>query len=484
MVLRRSIALFALCLWGLPAAASAQAGDLGPAADGLPGAWRVGFANEAPARLTVQGTGGYGFIEGAGAEGGDHHRVAGGLGVAIRPLEWLSFSLGAQGRWDVHPDDDSGFGAPWLAARAGWDLADEFALGFDVRFVGHGEDAPSIDFLGSRLSLRGLFTARPTESVRLGLHAGLRLDGTGRTVDRSGAVQFGPGDQVSLAVTDSDAALIGLAGAIDFGGVELLLEATWEPLFGDAAPSLERSPLRFGVGARAELVTGLALGAMIELTAQPREAVVFSQLVEVEPRVQAMLSLSYRFDFDGDEETAAEEGDDGPDEVDDAPEGTRRVSGRVTDADGAPLAAADVRIVDEAGGELARGTSDPQGAFALDVPEDATGTVEVSAEGYDAYSAPLGGGAAPLSVGLSPTQAVGTLRGLVRSFAGRAVEATVSVDGGEPTQTDEDGVFEVEVTAGAHTVEVTADGYATQQREIQVEPGGVTILNVDLRRQR
>ncbi|MEM6959051.1 MAG: carboxypeptidase-like regulatory domain-containing protein, partial [Myxococcota bacterium] len=77
----------------------------------------------------------------------------------------------------------------------------------------------------------------------------------------------------------------------------------------------------------------------------------------------------------------------------------------------------------------------------------------------------------------------GALRGLVRDFRGRSLEATVRV--GEATaQTDADGVFELNLEAGEHEVTIVSDGFQTQTRTVTVDEGGVTVMNVDMRRGR
>ena len=46
----------------------------------------------------------------------------------------------------------------------------------------------------------------------------------------------------------------------------------------------------------------------------------------------------------------------------------------------------------------------------------------------------------------------------------------------------EQGRFEVDVTPGMHEVRISARGYMTQVRRVQVEENGVTLLNIDLKR--
>jgi hypothetical protein len=76
----------------------------------------------------------------------------------------------------------------------------------------------------------------------------------------------------------------------------------------------------------------------------------------------------------------------------------------------------------------------------------------------------------------------GQLRGLVRSFSGKPLAATIRVEPiGVETKTDADGTFQVEVPPGSYEIVVGAAGHAGQRRPVQVEENGVTILNADLR---
>ena len=175
------------CALGLTARAHADGPDApssgadGP--DALAGTGRVGWATPTHARLSVLGAGGYGFIEGAPPESGDHHRAQGSLAASIRPIPWLAIALGAVGRWDVHPDDAngadaSGLGYPWLVLRGGAELAGGFSLGADARLDVHAGSGATFDPLGSRLQLRGLATFR-TDGFTIGVAGGVQLDGTG-----------------------------------------------------------------------------------------------------------------------------------------------------------------------------------------------------------------------------------------------------------------------------------------------------------------
>ena len=66
----------------------------------------------------------------------------------------------------------------------------------------------------------------------------------------------------------------------------------------------------------------------------------------------------------------------------------------------------------------------------------------------------------------------GTISGIVTDENGNPIAgATVRLDTGETTTTDENGHFEMEATGGDHTVWISADGYRKQELNITVQPG-------------
>src|SRR5581483_3817272 len=83
--------------------------------------------------------------------------------------------------------------------------------------------------------------------------------------------------------------------------------------------------------------------------------------------------------------------------------------------------------------------------------------------------------------------ASGQLRGQVRSFRGSAVTADVEIEPVASAEASvrrlraEAGRFQVDVVPGTYEVRIAAPGYVSQRRRVQVEPNGVTLLNVDLK---
>ena len=85
---------------------------------------------------------------------------------------------------------------------------------------------------------------------------------------------------------------------------------------------------------------------------------------------------------------------------------------------------------------------------------------------------------------VEPEAAQAQIRGTVRSFSGQALSATVSVaPGGLEVAADEHGEFRIDVAPGSYTVQLRARGYRSQTRKVVVDDNGVTVLNVELRKQ-
>ncbi|MEM7605229.1 MAG: carboxypeptidase-like regulatory domain-containing protein [Myxococcota bacterium] len=453
---------------------------------GLDGAHRVSWMTDGPRRLTLLGRAGYGFISEAGDEGGSHQRIQGSFGAAFRAHRLLAFALGATGRLDFHPDDElgsdrSGFGKPWLVARVGGSLGD-FSLGGEVRWELFGGDAPAFDIGASRLALR-LLAAYELGALRLALNAGFRIDGSADIVRSE--QNYRRGDEVSLAANDWNALLFGLAANYSFGSGSLYLEATLEPFIGSDAPSFGQSAIRVGAGARYD-IGAVTLSGGAELALQERTVVNLDAVREVEPLLRIFVGLAYTFDFDYDPSAEGGEGLDGEDREGDDDEDPLNENvifeGLVSGADGG-LGGATLTLVNAEGEVVATTQADDSGTYRFELPAgtEVDGlTLRASGEGYEDFEAPAASGTAVAMVAVTPE---GALRGLVRDFRGRSLEATVRV--GEATaQTDADGVFELNLEAGEHEVTIVSDGFQTQTRTVTVDEGGVTVMNVDMRRGR
>lgn len=458
---------------------------------GLSGGERVGWIDDGAPDLTVAARGGYGFIAEAEGEGGSHQRIDGGLTLAVRPISQLSIAAGMRGRFDFHPDDamgsdSSGFGQPWLAARVGGMLG-KLSLGLEARWDLYGADAPAVDVGASRLAFRGLVGYR-AGNLQLAFNVGYRIDGSDTPL--RGQSTYRRGDAVSLAANGANAVLLGLAANYSFGVASAFLEASFEPFVGSDELGVGDSPLRIAAGARFSVTDALGIQVGLEAALQSREPVNFGALREVEPVIRIFAGLSYSIGLGPEQAIAADAEDmdaedmdaDEPDDADvEEPEDTaRHLRGVVAGPEGA-VAGAEVTILDAEGNIIAATTTDENGAYDVVVPEGAEGLrISVLRSGYAPLEADSSQSASLTLTALPPT---GALRGLVRDFRGRALRATIRV-GEQEVQADRDGVFELELEAGTHPVSIRADGFATQDRSIEVEEGGVTVINIDMRRGR
>ncbi|MFK8001728.1 MAG: collagen binding domain-containing protein [Polyangiales bacterium] len=462
-----------------PLVSSAQVADRNEL--GLPGGERVGWIDDGAPDLTIAARGGYGFIAEADGEEGSHQRIEGGLALAVRPISLLSIAAGVRGRLDFHPDDamgadSSGFGQPWLAARVGGMLG-KLSLGLEVRWDLFGAAAPSIDIGSSRLAFRGLVGYRAGD-LQLAFNVGYRIDGSDTLL--RGQATYRRGDAVSLAANGANAVLLGLAASYSFGTASAFLEATFEPFVGSDALGVSDSPIRVAAGARFSATDALGIQVGLEAALQSREPVDFGALREVEPVVRIFAGLSYSIGLGPDEVVAEDMDAHEPEVVEEPVAVVPHLRGVIAGPDGA-MAGAEVSILDVDGNVIATTTTDENGAYDVEVPDGVEGLrVRVVQEGYAPLEANAADSAALTLTALPPT---GALRGLVRDFRGRALQATVRV-GEEEVQADQDGVFEIELDAGTHAVSIEANGFATQNRNVEVEEGGVTVINVDMRRGR
>jgi len=124
------------------------------------------------------------------------------------------------------------------------------------------------------------------------------------------------------------------------------------------------------------------------------------------------------------------------------------------------------------------------GPIALDAPGPVS--FVVSARGFKdkTEQATVERGLEPTRVGVTlPQLPHGTIRGFIRGFDGKGIAAKIRV---EPDAidivADQDGIFELDLPPGSHQILVDATGFAGQKRAVRVNLGGVTLLNVDLRK--
>jgi hypothetical protein len=454
----------------------------------------VGIASPRTPNLTGGLGVGYAFTEQLSGESGPHHRGLGTLAAAVQPLRFLSAALMFDGRFDKHPDDvlgstSSTIGEPRLLLRAAEAIGRSLAAGGEVVLFMPGAQAPSFRPEATTLDAKLLGTYAPENTgVAIALNAGYRIDNTMKSVDRPGRVR--PGDRLSLQFSDSDAVLLGIGASKRFGDVEALGEATWEVLVGASAPSAIESPLRLGAGARYHAYEGDAGNLQVEL----RSEVVLSgrpgngptePFSPIEPRVAIAFGLRWVMPL---VKTSKRTGRDlnPPGAITKPAEALGSVRGRVTAESGGPIPTARVSVasLEPNGGERSAEAA-ADGSFAIADLRPGPARVSVKAPGHDDVTQEVTIDArAPTIVDLVMKRTIkpGQLRGLVRSFTGKPLAATIRVEPiGVETKTDVDGTFQVDLPPGAYDVIVASPGFVGQRRPVQLEENGVTILNADLR---
>ena len=474
----RSVMVIAAVLGLAATTAATAAADAGLRATG-----RVRSAEPGPGVSIALGTG-YGFTEGVLDANDAHHRIGGAAALAVRVARWLELGGEVRGRYDKHTGDmpDDGFvGDPRLWATATRALARGDTggswLGLRLGVWLPGDEVPSIETDAISVDAAALYTMR-TGAITFTGTAGFRIDRSGNSVDAS-MLSFP--DKLGLGISDYDAVLVGAQVTRNGGGVVLFGEASWDLLVGEGAPSPLESPLRVGVGARKALDDSLTLEGQLELAASARPEI-DETLVNVEPRVAAIVGLSWRPRPPAKVSPIVVTGPDEPAPPPPPPPlpTTGSVKGRIVDGDGAPLPDATVRL----GARTA--TTGDDGTFTL--AEITPGSVDVIVErpGHEPAQRTLAitaGLESQLDVTLARVKPPSQIRGLVRSFDGKGLGATVRVEpAGVEVTAAADGSFQIDVPPGTYTVVVSMAGYETQRKEVTVEEEGVAVKNIELRR--
>lgn len=498
----RSAVIAALLMFG-GATASAQDGpaepvdtNIGYASTALPGYGRVILPRPTPWLVGIGASAGYGLTTDVLGMEDSHHRLMGRFAASVAPIDWLQVGLQLDGRYDTHSlmggaSDDGLVGDPRLTLRAGGDL-DGLILGGEVVLWVPGADAPSMEFGATTVDLKAAGGYMISPDFSLALNAGFRIDNSAKAVENGGN-DLSESDRMSLGLSDWSALLLGLGGAYRFGPGELWAEWSWDLLVGDGAPDVGASPMRVDLGGRFWLDSDgaiqleAALGFLVSSYPGRDTTTGRLPLMPIEPRFHANLGIAFRFPTP--DQPVAEIGDGDGDGNGDEGEETEvaTVSGRVLDPGGQPIVGATV-TVDPGQGEAPEPvTTGDDGSFEIaDVPTAPGATLTVAAEGYRESTESLdlsAGGTITSEVALERDLPSGQLRGVIQSFRGQPVAATITVTPGDHEITaGEDGSFEIDLDPGDYEVVITAPGYADQTRPIHIEQQGVTILNVDLRR--
>jgi hypothetical protein len=474
-------------------AASASAADvIGDAQLSLPGVDRVGIATREDPRVGLGLDLGYGYTEAQSGENGPHHRAPGALAVSVAPLPWFSLSVRGDARYDMHPDDalgsDDGVVIDyWLALRMSH-VEKSIRLGLQLAALlpGHEEVGPAFGAVtpeGRALigwtNGAGAFT--------LGANAGYRLARAQATAEDADRLRAG--DRLALGVSEFDAVLAGVGAIYRHADTELLAEVSGDVLVGDGAPPFMQSPLRASGGFRHHVSDTMSVGLIVSGSLSERPLLgAGAPLVPIEPRVSALAGLRLSFDLGPKPaDTRADEPvapPPPPPPIAPALPPPAIVHVRVLDEAGAPLRSAEVEV--RVGDRVLALQSKGEGEFELSTDQLGSATVVIKAPDYvdSERRVELGPGKkANLSVQLEPALPPGQLRGLIRSFGGKGLVATIRLSPlDKETQSDAEGFFQIDVPPGEYEVSIEASGYTTQRRKVKVEDQGVTVINVDLRR--
>jgi hypothetical protein len=481
-------AMIVLAVAVAPAAADQAPGESG---DALPGMARVGVPVELERGVAVSVLAGYGFTESVLDEGGDaHHRATTTLGASFRPKPWLGLGVKLDARWDRHHldggSDQTFVSDPRLYARVVGGAGAALRLGAEAVVWVPG-DSPAqtrsaVD--GASVDLVGL-VSYPLDGWTFAGNAGFRIDRSAASVtDRA---RVGDSDRLTLGVADANAMLLGAAASRRLGPVEVLGEWSWDLLVGKDAPRAIVSPMRLSAGVRYRASPLARLDLRFDASPQRRPLIgPGDPFVPVEPLVAVMVGMTVRFPSEalagaGRVEHAGPVAEEPPAQAPPAPGEGRTLRGRVLGDGGDPIERARVQV--SAGARLVVVTTGADGTFVAGQLPPAQAEVFVEADGFASRTVRVAmsrGEVVDMDFVLETRHARGELRGVVISLRGEPIRAKISIDAlGIETITDADGAFAFQVPAGTHELKVEAPEYRPQQRRVEVEDGGVTVLNVD-----
>lgn len=472
----------------------------------LPGGLHVAAAETLPAGTVELGLlSGFGYRKGLLATDHTFDRAIGDIAVAYAPLANLAIALSLDGRYDHHKlsatTDDGYVGDPHLLVRFAAPSG-RLAFGGQLGIWVPGKNAPSIAASATSVDALALVSI----DAGFGLvtaNAGFRLDNSAKSVDKPTSLSVE--DQVSLGVSSFNAALAGLSLRIPINERSYVaLEGSADVFVGkDAAGNAAPGPILRGGG-----LFGIAINDAVSLIAYLEAAKVPAisagdvmanhiLLVPYEPVITGGLGLQARFG--------------GPRPRPPAPTSqitrnvrpapvtvieTADVTGTVVDDAGKPVVGA--RITIKLKNNTATAVSDDKGTYVvtrLPIGKTVDGKTDLDDTGAEiaAEVANKKPGSATLTlargantvprIGLDPMLPPGQLRGgIINVSTSRPVAgATVTIEpGGATTTSGPDGKFSVDLPPGHYKITVTARGLAQQQLDVNIDPNGVAIKNIEL----
>jgi hypothetical protein len=502
-----------------------------PSRDGLAGIERLLAPKGLPVGdMVLALTGEYMQATGLPVSDHRHQRLTARAALALSPLAGLDLALGWFGSADKHspgfPEPVVGLGSPSLLIKVGRDFAKELGLGLAAQLMvptaGSGMRLAPEAFV---LTATALASLQLTKAVTLAANAGYRLDNSRKVL----AVDPDPTRDTILRfdtdVAKSNAAVVGLGieGALSLSErlhLAPLLEASAAIHQGNA---LKDNPLRLTAGAKllASLNNPLEIvvGADWRLSGAPgvnnRAAGIppwqlFARLAAhlgQGPKPAAVACAGPRAcvasaDCQANEtcgegvclrvkEVAREVVKEVVREIA-KPTPTFTLSGQVANAlNKTPISGATIKF---SGFESTALGTNQKGEFeGWPMPVDeALLQVTVTAPGFQALQQTLSKGTpgqvVRLALAMQPVDAnmPAELRGLVQDEnSGRPLAALILIPTlGKKIRVDAQGTFAEKIPAGRYNVLVSAAGYASQGNPVNVRPGEVVILNIDLKPKR
>jgi hypothetical protein len=448
---------------------------------------------------------GYGYRKGLVNDTHTFSRALGDFAIAYAPARHFMLGLSLDGRYDKHTkvtdpktmmtaDDDNFVGNPHVLIRAAAPLG-KVSVGGQLRIWLPGKNAPSIDLSATSADALGLLSIDAGFGL-VTLNAGFRLDNSDKTVDEPYSV----GDQISLGVSQFHAVLGGAALRIPAGRRGYVeLESSLHAFVGEDAPG---PIVRGGAMAGYAVTDAVTLVGFVEVARVPEPTFDMTAtqakvvLVPFEPTVTAGFGLQARF---GGKAPARPGATVGPTEGPQPPITVIEmadVSGVVVDDIGKPVVGA--KVVVRLKNHVGNTVTDDKGAFTIPrmpigktvdgrTDLDDTGaevTVEVANKKPSTATLTLVKGANTIPrIVLDPMLPPGQLRAVIINVAtSRPVAgATVTIEPGGVTATSgADGKFQVDLPPGHYKLTVTARGLAQQQLDVNIDPNGVAIKNIEL----
>ena len=465
----------------------------------LPGGLHVAAAETMPLGTVEVGLlSGFGHRSGLLAADHSMNRAIGDIALAYAPIANLAIALSADGRYDRHNvgtmSDDGAVGELHFLFRYTASLG-KLALGAQAGVLVPGKNAPSI--AASAISYNG----RAMLSYDAGFgtftaNAGYRLDNTAKSIDKRADLSIE--DQVSLSASDYDAALFGASLRVPVGARWYVgVEGSADVFVGGGAPSpIYRGGGMVGVAVNdAFSIIGYLEGAKVPSLSYTEVSQNKVTLVPYEPTVTGGVGLQAR--FGGTRRAAATSQivkNVRPVAV--TVIETADVTGTVVDEVGKPVVGARVTI--KLKNNTGTAVSDDKGNYTIarlpigktvdgKTDLDDTGAeiaVEVANKKPGSATLTLGKGANTVPrIALDPMLPPGQLRGVILNLGNSrpVAGATVEIEPGSITATSgADGKFTVDLPPGHYKLTVTAKGLAQQQLDVNIDPNGVAIKNIDM----